>query len=82
MDPDDIRAILEEALPDCTAMINDDAGDGEHFSAEVVSPAFEGLPLVRQHKLVYEALGPRVGTDIHALALRTFTPARWKARTP
>ena len=72
-----IKSILEEKLPECTALVNDDANDGEHFSARVVSSAFEGQTLVRQHQLVYEALGDHMRSDIHALALKTFTPDRW-----
>lgn len=80
MEPDRIRAILETTLPDCTAHVEDDAGDKEHFRAEVVSSAFEGVSLVKQHQLVYQALGNHMAGDIHALALKTYTPARW-ART-
>lgn len=72
-----IKAILEEALPDCTALVSDDANDGEHFSARVVSSAFRDKTLVQQHQLVYQALGSHMRSDIHALALKTFTPERW-----
>lgn len=80
MDPAHIQALIERALPDCTARVQDDAGDGEHFSAEVVSSAFDGRTRIQQHQLVYQALGPRVGREIHALALKTFTPAAWRTR--
>jgi stress-induced morphogen len=73
-----IRALIEAALPDCTALVSDDANDGEHFSARVVSSAFVGKPLPVQHRLVYQALGERMGREIHALALRTFTPDQWQ----
>jgi len=76
---DRIQAILQDALPECTAVVSDDANDGEHFSARVVSSAFVGVGLVRQHQLVYEALGDHMRHDIHALALKTFTPDRWKS---
>lgn len=72
-----IKAILEEKLPACTALVSDDANDGEHFSARVVSEAFVGQSLVKQHQLVYGALGDHMKSDIHALALKTFTPDRW-----
>lgn len=80
MDFNEIKRLIETALPACTALVVDDANDGEHFSADVISPAFEGLPRVRQHQLVYEALGGRMGHQIHALALRTWTPERWAQR--
>ncbi len=72
-----IRELVEEALPDCTAVVTDDVNDGKHFSARVVSSAFVGLPRVRQHQLVYKALGDHMRSDIHALALRTYTPETW-----
>lgn len=74
---DAIRELIESALPDCTAVVLDDVGDGEHFSAQVVSSAFEGKPLPTQHRLVYGALGGRMGREIHALALKTYTPDQW-----
>lgn len=74
---DRIKQLLEERLPDCIAQVVDDANDGEHFSAEVVSSAFVGKSRVQQHQLVYGALGDHMRRDIHALALRTFTPEMW-----
>ena len=73
-----IKALIEAALPDCTADVRDDANDGEHFSARVVSSAFVGKSLPAQHRLVYGALGDHMRSDIHALALRTFTPDKWQ----
>lgn len=72
-----IKEILERELPDCTAQVVDDVNDGEHFTARVVSSAFAGRNLVQQHQLVYKALGHHMHSDIHALALRTFTPDKW-----
>jgi acid stress-induced BolA-like protein IbaG/YrbA len=57
------------------------AGDGEHFQALIVSPAFEGLSRVRAHQLVYAALGERMREEIHALSMTTLTPAQWAARS-
>jgi len=56
------------------------AGDGQHWEAVIVSPAFEGLSRVRQHQLVYAALGDRMREEVHALAMQTLTPAQWDAR--
>lgn len=56
------------------------AGDGEHFQALIVSPAFEGLSRVRAHQLVYAALGERMREEIHALSMTTLTPAQWAER--
>ena len=52
-------------------------GDGRHFQAVVVSQAFEGLPRVRRHQLVYAALGERMREEVHALSMTTLTPAEW-----
>ena len=54
--------------------ITDLAGDGEHYAARVVSAAFAGLTRVAQHKLVYDALGGRMGGVLHALQLTTAAP--------
>jgi len=55
-------------------------GDGEHFQALVVSRAFEGKSRVERHQLVYRALGERMREEIHALSMRTLTPAEWSAQ--
>jgi acid stress-induced BolA-like protein IbaG/YrbA len=55
------------------------AGDGHHFEAIVVSALFQGKPKVRQHQMVYSALGDRMREEIHALSIRTLTPDEWRA---
>ncbi len=55
-------------------------GDGHHWEALIVSARFEGLPKVRQHQLVYAALGDRMREEIHALSMHTLTPEEWAAR--
>jgi acid stress-induced BolA-like protein IbaG/YrbA len=55
-------------------------GDGAHFEAVIVSPQFAGLTRVRQHQLVYQALGERMREEIHALSMKTLTPDEWAAR--
>ena len=52
-------------------------GDGHHWEAVIVSARFEGLPKVRQHQLVYAALGDAMREEIHALSMTTLTPAQW-----
>jgi acid stress-induced BolA-like protein IbaG/YrbA len=54
-------------------------GDGHHWEAVIVSVRFEGLPKVRQHQLVYAALGERMREEVHALSMTTLTPAQWAA---
>ena len=70
----DLEARLREAFPDAEIQIEDLAGDGDHYRARIVSSAFAGLNRVRQHQLVYQSLGGRVGGELHALALETSAP--------
>ena len=72
----DLEAELREAFPDAEIVIEDLAGDGDHYRARITSEAFAGLPRVRQHQLVYAALKGKVGGELHALALETGAPAR------
>jgi len=76
MTPDEVAAMIERELPECEATVERARGehDDDHLAATVVSPAFEGLSLVDQHELVYDALGDAMTTDIHALELTTRVP--------
>ena len=67
----DIERMIREALPDAKVEIQDLAGDGDHYSATVVSSAFRGKSRVQQHQMVYSALKGRMGGELHALALTT-----------
>lgn len=71
----DIEAAIATALPDAVIEITDLAGDGDHYAAIVTSNAFAGLSRVKQHQLVYNALGGRMGGALHALQLTTRIPA-------
>lgn len=75
MSQTDLEAALREGFPNAQIEVQDLAGDGDHYRARIVSPAFKGLPRVRQHQLVYAALKGRVGGELHALALETSAPA-------
>ena len=70
----DIESMIKAALPDALIEITDLAGDGNHYAARVVSESFRGIPRVKQHKAVYDALGGRMGGVLHALQLTTATP--------
>ena len=74
MDAGDIEKMIKEALPDAQVVIKDLAGDGDHYSASVVSEAFRGKSRVQQHQMVYAALQGRMGGVLHALALQTAAP--------
>lgn len=71
MDAHEIERLIKLGLPDADIDIRDLAGDGDHYAAHVVSAAFKGKSRVQQHKLVYDALGGRMGDALHALALTT-----------
>ena len=71
MQPHEIEALIKQALPDARVEIRDLAGDGDHYSATVVSAAFKGKSRVAQHQIVYAALKGRMGGVLHALALQT-----------
>ena len=75
MQASEIKALIEAGLPQCQAQVD---GDGRHWNAVVVSPAFEGQSMLKQHRLVYGALGDSFDTDaLHALSLKTYTPEQW-----
>ena len=71
MEAGEIEKLIKEAMPDAEVTIKDLAGDGDHYSAHVVSSLFQGKSRVQQHQLVYQALGGRIGDVLHALALTT-----------
>jgi acid stress-induced BolA-like protein IbaG/YrbA len=75
MTADELRNHIVNGLTCDHAQVLGD--DGQHFEAVIVSPQFAGQSRVRQHQLVYQALGDRMRADIHALSLRTFTPEAW-----
>jgi stress-induced morphogen len=74
MDANEIERLIKAKIPDAEVSIQDLAGDGDHYSATVVSESFRGKTRVQQHQLVYEALGGRMGGTLHALALTTSAP--------
>ena len=78
-DPKHIETWIREALP-CDHV--EVAGDGHHFDAVIVSPAFRGKSRVQQHQLVYAALGERMRAEIHALSMKTLTPEDWAEQNP
>jgi acid stress-induced BolA-like protein IbaG/YrbA len=76
VEPSSIEESIRAGL-ECTHL--EVRGDGAHFEAVIVSPAFEGLTRVRRHQLVYGVLGDRMREEIHALSMRTLSPAEWSA---
>lgn len=75
MDPNEIKAQIEAGLPDATVEV---VGDGRHFQALIVSPAFEGKRPLQRHRMVYAILEAQIHADVlHALSMRTLTPEQW-----
>jgi acid stress-induced BolA-like protein IbaG/YrbA len=75
MTADELRAIIAAGLA-CEHI--EVEGDGRHWSAVIVSAEFEGLRAIRRHQRVYATLGAKMHTDeVHALSMKTFTPAEW-----
>ena len=74
MQANEIEAMIRQAIPDAVVEITDLAGDGDHYSARVVSESFRGQSRVMQQRRVYDALGGRMGGVLHALQLSTAVP--------
>ena len=71
MEQIEIEKLIKASLPDAEVEIIDLAGDNNHFSAHVISAAFEGKSRIQQHKMVYDALGDKMGGILHALSVKT-----------
>jgi acid stress-induced BolA-like protein IbaG/YrbA len=77
MNAEQLRSIIAAGLA-CTHLEVD--GDGRHWSAVLVSESFTGLRLIARHQMVYATLGQKIQTDeVHALSMKTYTPAEWAA---
>ncbi|RZJ04257.1 MAG: BolA family transcriptional regulator [Haliea sp.] len=77
MTSDELQTIIQAGI-DCQHI--ELSGDGRHWYATIVSPAFEGKRLIQRHQQVYATLGGRMQTDeVHALSMKTYTPAEWAA---
>ena len=79
VEPSSIEDSIRAGLPVTHLQVS---GDGAHFEAVLVSPSFAGLTRVKQHQLVYGALGDRMRQEIHALSMKTYSPEEWAARQP
>ena len=75
-----IEEIILGAVPNAQVIVRDPMNDGAHFEATVISESFVGMPLVKQHRQVMQSLKDAFAGDLHALALKTYTPEKW-ART-
>ncbi|MFQ3680310.1 MAG: BolA/IbaG family iron-sulfur metabolism protein [Pseudanabaenaceae cyanobacterium] len=79
MTPEKIAELIRRALPQAEVMVENPYNDGQHFSAVVVAPEFAGLTMVKQQRLVNDALKSEIDSGaIHALQLKTYTPEQWQ----
>lgn len=79
MNSEEIAALIHSELPTAEARVA--SADDVHFEAVVIASEFTGKRTLERHRLVYAALGARMGREIHALALQVFTPEEWSARS-
>ena len=80
IEPAEIEDLIEAEIPDAVARVtaprvHNDEDEDAHFAAVVVSPAFDGESLVDQHQRVYDAVGDHMTRSVHALEIKTYTPA-------
>ena len=78
MDPEQIRQIIENGMDTVLVKV---VGEGGKYEATIVSTAFEGLSMLKQHKLVYPLLDSFIKSgEIHALSIKSYTPEQWEAK--
>lgn len=76
MSPEEVQKMIEAGLPDCEVKVT---GDGSHFDAVVIGEVFDGLSLVKKQQKVYATLGDKITSgEVHALSIKTFTPAEYE----
>ena len=68
---EEIENLIKESIPDAEIVINDLAGDENHYSATIKSKIFKGKSKIEQHKIVYKSLKGKMGNELHALSINT-----------
>tara|TARA_Y100000590_G_C15401332_1_gene893912 strand:+ start:507 stop:761 length:255 start_codon:yes stop_codon:yes gene_type:complete len=68
---DDIEKLIKISIPDAKIEIEDLRGDGDHYSATIISKVFEGKSKIQQHQMIYDSLGGKMGNELHALMIKT-----------
>lgn len=74
----ELKEKIESLVPESTVYVLDPMQDGQHLQAIVISPVFEGLPLIKQHQMIMQPLRDALQSSVHALGLKTFVPAKWQ----
>ncbi len=77
MTPSDVKEVIKKSVSDAEVHIMDPMNDGQHLQAIVISPLFDALSLVEQHRMVMNPLKAALKETVHALGLKTFTPEKW-----
>lgn len=79
INPDDLTTMIKSGLPGAEVFVQDLTGGGDHYQATVVSAEFDGKSLVQQHQLIYRSVDQVMASEqLHALALKTYTPEQWQ----
>ena len=73
MSKEEIHTLIKQSIPDALVTIKDMRGDGDHYSAIIISKSFQGKSKIIQHKMVYDSLKGKMGKELHALMLQTKT---------
>ena len=71
MTKEEIETMIKQSIPDSIVNVEDLRGDGNHYSATVISKSFDGISKINQHKMVYESLKGKMGNELNALMLKT-----------
>jgi len=74
MDPNNLKSLIETGIPDSLVTVRDLRGTGDHFRVEVRSDSFTGMSLIKQHQMVYAAVGEEMTNAVHALSIHTAIP--------
>jgi acid stress-induced BolA-like protein IbaG/YrbA len=79
MDAASVKTLLQSHLQECEFHVQ---GEGSHYDITAIGAVFEGLRPVKKQQLVYGALKDYIADgSIHAVNIRTYTPAEWQAQT-
>lgn len=74
MSANEIEELILKTFPNAKITIDDLRGDGDHYAAQIITEEFRGKTRVQQHQMIYNAMGGKMGKELHALALNTSTP--------
>ena len=73
MSKEEISKLIKNSIPDANIVIDDLKGDGDHYSATIISKEFVGKSKIQQHQMVYQSLQGKMGSDLHALRIKTIS---------